>query len=188
MPALLLRGHPRPRTWACRGLVDHHLDLGARLPGRWVSCRLADKMLTNGIASSAGQGGDCTRRFADALRAGGTVQSEARLRRVKAIHPTLSEDLPAQLPVRVLVITVRSPLTNPTDSTICETYGYCAKDLSAPATRRMAAKRPDGIWFSPTAGHCRRAPARCSMSSAWRRGPGQHRSVASRPSRSVMKA
>ena len=43
--------------------------------------------------------------------------------------------------------------TNPTlDSTICETYGYCAKDLRPPATRRIPAKR----GYHGTAGSSRR--------------------------------
>jgi|SRR5664280_2452431 hypothetical protein len=81
-----------PATFAAhlglKGLVDEHLDLGAR-PGR---ANPGDKLLT--LVLSALAGGDCI-DDANALRAGGN-RADPRLQREGRLDP---RHLPARLPL-----------------------------------------------------------------------------------------
>ena len=108
---------------------------GARLRGRWVSCRLAGQ---------AGNGMACSRAKArlnwvsQGQRRG---RCKVRRRAERVIRPTRAKTRR----LRVLVITVRSP--RPIRAV--QRARLCAITWTA-SQAPLAAKRPEGRWFSPT--------------------------------------
>ena len=125
-----------------RGLSDRG---GARLRGRWVSCRLAVRPGTEWLG----------RAKARLNQRRGRCKVRRRAERV--IRPTRAKTRR----LRVLVITVRSP--RPIRAV--QRARLCAITWTA-SQAPLAAKRADGMWFSPTP-YLRSRMA--FSTSAWRR-------------------
>ena len=135
------------REYAAGTLADRG---GASLRGRWVSCRLAVRPGWNGL--QPGQGATELGFPRPAL---GEMQSEAARRAGDPSHQ--SEDPPPE------GLGDHGPLAQ--TNTRVQRARLCAITWTA-SQAPLAAKRPDGMWFSPTP-YLRSRMA--FSTSAWRR-------------------
>ncbi len=124
---------------------------GARLRGRWVSCR-AGRQAGNGMACSRAKA-----RLNWVSQGQRRGRCKVRRRAERVIRPTRAKTRR----LRVLVITVRSPRP----IRVVQRARLCAITWTA-SQAPLAAKRADGMWFSPTP-YLRSRMA--FSTSAWRR-------------------